>query len=169
MNIFCTQRWRWWWWWWWWWCWWLWWREGDDDAGSSSWRPDDLVGLLCIVARKVETRTQCHQWHNVTVSSENIEQTIFCICFTFLSWIFLLLFIYCLVFYFWPSDHIISKDCSTTYNGNCPGRIFLPVRCHFFLQLWWLIMTTFCIPTLFSIGYTGESCLTWISSKNTHW
>ena len=37
-----------------------------------------------------------------------------------------------------------------------------------FFQLWWLIMTTFCIPTLFSIGCPGESCLR-DSEKSKFW
>ena len=45
-----------------------------------------------------------------------------------------------------------------TYSGICGGRIFLPSRCHFF-QLWRLIMTTFCMPALLSIGCPGQSCL----------
>ena len=53
------------------------------------------------------------------------------------------------------------------YSGNCPVGIFFPVTCHFF-QLCWLIMTTFCIPTLFSIGCPGESCLR-DSEKGKFW
>ena len=46
-----------------------------------------------------------------------------------------------------------------TCSGKCPGGICF--------QLWWLIMTTFCIATLFSIGRPGESCLR--DSEKSFW
>ena len=38
-------------------------------------------------------------------------------------------------------------------------RDFFSCTVSLFLKLWWLILTTFYIPTLFSIGFPGQPCL----------
>ena len=54
---------------------------------------------------------------------------------------------------------VITFIINTYSSGICPGGDFFASTMSFFLKLWWLIMTTFRILTLFSIGCGVESCL----------